>query len=107
MADYELFCPDQAAMDAALTFMGLKYNMSGKSGLCFYAVDPYGTKYLQSTATPTIIDIYGHSVANRVAQPGVYANIRWLGPTVVPALPGGSTCTIKLQAKPADFRDWL
>jgi hypothetical protein len=106
MADWELFCPDQASMDAALAFMNLRYKPSGKMGASYFGVDPYGTKYLQSTTTPTVVDGFGKSGRNMVAQTGVYANIRWVGPTAVPPLPNGSTCTIKLQTKPADYRDW-
>ena len=107
MPDYELFCPDQASMDAALTFMGLRYNKSGRSGSCYYGVDQYGKKYLQSTTTSTRTDGFGTTGPNMVAQPGVYANIRWIGPTAIPALPNGTTCTIKLQTKPANYRAWL
>lgn len=106
MPDYELFCPDQASMDDALAFMNLRYKSSGKMGASYFGVDPYGKKYLRSTTTPTVVDGFGHSNPNMVAQSGVYANIRWVGPTAIPALPTGSTCTIKLQTKPADYRDW-
>jgi hypothetical protein len=47
MPDYEVFAPDDATMQLALAKLGTTFN-SGKNGTIVYAVDYYGTKYVQS-----------------------------------------------------------
>jgi hypothetical protein len=95
MPDYEMWAPDDATMTAALSKMALKQT-SAKIGNSIFATDYYGKKYIQSG---TVL-IGGDIVPNWVLQTGVYCNIRWLGPTVIPPLPANSGCTVALQAAP-------
>jgi hypothetical protein len=89
MADYELFAPDDATMQLALQKLQLT-SKSGKSGGTIYAVDNYGTKYVQSG---TRIDGFGKTIPNMVAQTGRYANVRWQGASVLSlsGIPAGAT----------------
>ena len=103
MPDYEIFAPNDAVMQSALQSLGCKVG-SGKSGVTVYAVDYYGTKYLQSG---TIAAAPYADRPNMVAQSGVYANIRWMGASVL-TLPANVTslgATLKLQASPY-YRVW-
>jgi hypothetical protein len=96
MPDYEIFAPDDATMQLALQKMGTTFR-SGKNGTTVYAVDYYKTKYLQSGTT---LDPWGKTMPNMVAQTGVYANVRWMGATVLPSLSGVTGATAKLLAAP-------
>jgi hypothetical protein len=95
MPDYEVFAPDDATMQLALQKLGTTFK-SGKNGSTVYAVDYYGTKYLQSG---TVVDGFGNTIPNMVAQPGVYANVRWMGASAL-GLSGVAGATIKLLAAP-------
>lgn len=88
MADYEVFAPDDATMDLALQKLFLT-SKSGKSGGTVYAVDNYGSKYVQSGT----VTVGGLTMPNMVALPGRYANVRWQGASVLSlsGIPAGAT----------------
>lgn len=71
MADFEIFAPDDATMQAALTYLGMKAANSGKSNGAVYAVDYYGTKYVESTG------LSGEAILTPLA--GRYALMRYMG----------------------------
>jgi hypothetical protein len=77
MPDYEVFAPDDATMRLALKDLGFGAN-SGRRGVVAYAFDYYGTKYVDSGGT-------------WVAQPGVYANVRWVSASVLGGLSASVT----------------
>jgi hypothetical protein len=98
--DYELFAPDDATMQAAITAMNMRVG-SGWQGTKSYSVDYYGDKYAQSGTV--VVNRYGSNltIPNLVKQTGRYANVRWMGATVL-TLPAnitsrGATLTL-LQA---------
>jgi hypothetical protein len=95
MPDYEVFAPDDATMQLALAKLGTTFN-SGKNGTIVYAVDYYGTKYVQSG---TKVDGFGNTIPNMVAQPGRYANVRWMSASVF-GLSGITGATMKLLTAP-------
>lgn len=89
MPDYEVFAPDDATMRLALKDLGFGAN-SGRKGVVTYAFDYYGTKYVNSGGT-------------WVAQPGVYANVRWVSASAISGLSPSVTklgVTMKLLAPP-------
>jgi hypothetical protein len=91
MPDYEIFAPTDALMQTALTALGVKAAASGKMNGVVYAVDYYGTKYL-----------------NGVAQTGRYANLRYrdaAGFTLSAPLTSQGV-TMAVQAAPF-YKVWL
>jgi hypothetical protein len=89
---YELWAPDDATLDQAITAIGLQGRVSGKSGSNTFAVDRYGDKYVQNGVV--------NGAANMVLQSGKFANINWVGPTAIPSIASVPTATIQVQATP-------
>jgi hypothetical protein len=65
MPDYELFAPDDATMRNALSLLGMTQK-DGRRGTVRYVMNYYGTKYVAG-----------------VAQPGVFAIVRWVPASVI------------------------
>ena len=102
MPDYEMWAPDIASMRAALTASAFDLNRaSGRMGTSVFAIDYFGTKYVL-TGTVRLTSPRGVSTIepNWVAQPGVYANIRWMGPGEVPITVGQTGATVTPLAPP-------
>lgn len=103
MADYEMFANNVTDMRSAFTAIGIPYGDS-KRGAVRYAVKYYGTKYVWDGTRVT--DQYGTQVKNMVAQPGVYAIVRWVPASLAsnPFPPTGVTLPtgVTVKALPAD-----
>jgi hypothetical protein len=93
MPDYEISAPDDATMKTGLSLLGLTQK-DGRRGTVRYVMNYYGTKYVAG-----------------VAQPGVFAIVRWVPASVIgnpfpPSgvnLPAGLTTTTPLPADSPKF----
>lgn len=107
VADYELFALNTSDMRAALNALGLIQNDGSRSSVR-YAVQYYGAKYTWDGVT-TVAGPGGYRVKSMVAQPGVYAIIRWAttrGDPFPPAgvvLPAGATIVPLPANSPVKF----
>jgi hypothetical protein len=82
-SDWELHSLNPDDMIAAANFLGFTQGDGYTKAGVRYTINIYGTKYVKST-TQTFVDRFGNTQPVMVAQPGIYAILRWYSPTAFP-----------------------
>jgi hypothetical protein len=83
-SDWEIHSSNAADMQTAVTFLGFTQGDGFTSNGVRYTINIYGTKYIQQGTVQQRFGAILVTVPNMVAQPGVYAILRWYSSTPFP-----------------------
>jgi hypothetical protein len=83
-SDWEIHSANSSDMQTAVNFLGFTQGDGFTSSGIRYSINIYGTKYVQQGTTTQMFGGNPVQVPNMVAQPGVYAILRWFSSTAFP-----------------------